>query len=82
MAAESSKPVVAARAPAVLELDPGTYFWCSCGRSSNQPFCDGSHRGTGLTPLKFELSERKKVALCQCKATANPPYCDGSHRNL
>ncbi len=77
-----SEPVIAAREPAVLELEPGTYYWCACGRSKDQPFCDGSHQGTGIEPLAFEITERKQVALCQCKRTANPPWCDGTHNKL
>jgi CDGSH-type Zn-finger protein len=77
-----SDPVVAERRPAVLELDPGTYWWCACGRSASQPFCDGSHKGTGFTPQKFEITERERVALCQCKHSKNTPYCDGSHRDV
>ncbi|MGB5659935.1 MAG: CDGSH iron-sulfur domain-containing protein [Thermoanaerobaculia bacterium] len=77
-----SKPKVAATRPAVVELEPGTYFWCQCGHSETQPFCDGSHTGTEFTPLKVELGEKKRVALCQCKHTANPPYCDGTHAQL
>ncbi len=77
-----SKPVIAAREPAVQELEPSTYYWCACGRSKNQPFCDGSHQGTGFEPLAFEITERKQVALCQCKHTANPPWCDGTHNRL
>ncbi len=73
---------IAAKEPAVLTLEPGTYYWCSCGRSQNQPFCDGSHEGTGFEPVAFEISESKQVALCQCKRTSTPPYCDGSHKNL
>ncbi|HLZ32703.1 MAG TPA: CDGSH iron-sulfur domain-containing protein [Nitrospira sp.] len=60
----------------------GTYHWCRCGRSKNQPFRDGSHKGTGLTPLEFSLTETKQVALCQCKQTKNPPFCDGTHKTL
>jgi len=65
-----------------LELEPGTYWWCSCGLSQNQPFCDGSHKGTSFSPLKLELSEAKKISFCQCKVTKKPPYCDGSHAEI
>ena len=75
-------PEIAAKRPAVVELEPGKYFWCACGRSQNQPFCDGSHAGTGISPVPFELEEVKRVALCQCKRTGNRPMCDGSHSSL
>ena len=77
-----SEPNVAAKKPAVMELEAGTYHWCACGLSNNQPHCDGAHKGGDFRPLKFTLEESKKVALCQCKATGNPPYCDGSHSKL
>lgn len=77
-----SERVIAAKMPAVLELEAGTYFWCACGRSQNQPFCDGSHAGTGFEPVKYELDEARRVALCQCKHTGNSPLCDGQHKNL
>lgn len=77
-----TEPVIFDRKPAVLDLEPGTYFWCSCGQSQNQPFCDGQHKGTGLAPVKFELESAKKVALCNCKYSENKPFCDGSHSGL
>ncbi len=75
-------PEIAAKVPAVLTLEPGAYHWCACGRSENQPFCDGSHAGTGITPVSFEVEEEKRVALCQCKRTRNRPMCDGTHSSL
>lgn len=77
------EPVMAQKSPYVTELDAGEYWWCACGRSQKQPFCDGAHKGTGLAPLAFEIAEKKQaVALCGCKRTKNPPYCDGTHAGL
>jgi CDGSH-type Zn-finger protein len=75
-------PIVAQKAPYVLDLELGTYYWCSCGKSSNQPFCDGSHKGTEFVPEKVEITETKKVALCGCKHSKNGAFCDGSHAKL
>jgi len=76
-------PKIAARHPIGVELEKGKeYLWCACGRSSNQPFCDGSHAGTGITPVAFTAEETGKAYLCQCKRTGNKPYCDGSHKHL
>lgn len=76
-------PIIAAKAPKMVDLEAGkTYSWCRCGRSSNQPFCDGSHRGTGLAPVSFTAEKTGRAALCQCKASANAPFCDGTHARL
>ncbi|CAN1212501.1 hypothetical protein TUMEXPCC7403_20000 [Tumidithrix helvetica PCC 7403] len=77
-----SEPHIAAKRPAVLELEANTYYWCSCGQSKNQPFCDGGHQGSEFTPLAFEIDKTKRVALCQCKYTESPPFCDGAHSKL
>ncbi|RMG80485.1 MAG: CDGSH iron-sulfur domain-containing protein [Bacteroidetes bacterium] len=76
------KPKIAQKAPYVMDMQPGKYAWCSCGLSAKQPFCDGSHKGTGFTPVIVDIDEPKKVAWCGCKHTQNPPFCDGSHTKL
>lgn len=68
--------------PTVITLEIGIYHWCSCGHSENQPFCNGSHKGTDFKPVTFEMAEQKQVALCLCKATGHVPFCDGAHKNL
>lgn len=75
-------PKIADTKPAVLELEAGDYFWCSCGQSSKQPFCDGSHKGSGFAPQKVTIDEKKTVALCNCKHSDNKPFCDGAHSKL
>ena len=76
-------PIIARKAPFPVEVEAGkTYFWCACGRSARQPFCDGSHKDTGLSPVRFEAPESKKVFFCGCKNTGNDPLCDGSHASL
>ncbi len=76
------KGEVARKSPIALELEAGKYYWCACGKSSKQPFCDGSHKGSEFNPLPFELEEKKQVWLCACKQTKNPPFCDGSHKSI
>ena len=76
------KPKIAQKAPYVLDLEPGTYYWCACGKSSKQPFCDGSHKGSSFVPTKVEIAEAKKVALCGCKHSSNGAFCDGTHQKL
>lgn len=75
-------PKIAAKNPAAINLEPGNYFWCACGKSKNQPFCDGSHQGTEIFPSAFKIDNKKEVFLCQCKQSKNPPFCDGSHKLL
>jgi CDGSH-type Zn-finger protein len=65
-----------------VDLEPGTYQWCRCGKSKNQPFCDRSHVGTEFTPLEFTVKEKKRLKLCMCKHTKTGPYCDNSHNDL
>jgi CDGSH-type Zn-finger protein len=77
-----SEPVIAQRGPYALELDPGEYWWCACGRSRSQPFCDGSHQGSDFAPLPFTLQQRQKVWLCGCKHSDSKPFCDGTHKRL
>lgn len=77
-----SEPVIAKKGPFVLKMEPGNYHWCACGKSSGQPFCDGSHKGSGFAPLSVEITEGKQVAWCGCKHSGNKPYCDGSHAKL
>jgi CDGSH-type Zn-finger protein len=78
-----AEPVIAQKGPYDVEVKAGeTYLWCACGRSANQPFCDGSHKGTGLSPVKFEATESGIVYFCGCKHSANKPFCDGSHNGL
>ncbi len=77
-----SEPVIAQKGPYVEELEPGTYYWCRCGRSRTQPFCDGSHKVTEFTPLEVVIEKDRKVAFCGCKRTQNPPFCDGTHKKL
>ncbi len=77
-----SDPIVAQRFPYEVELKPGEHYWCACGRSKTQPFCDGSHQGTGITPVRINQAKMEKVYLCGCKRTKTPPYCDGTHKSL
>lgn len=76
------KPEIPLKSPIVTEMKAGTYFWCSCGKSANQPYCDGAHKGTAFTPVRVTIEEHKKVAWCTCKHSASQPFCDGSHKNL
>ena len=75
-------PKIVQNFPYVLDVKPGKYAWCACGLSNNQPYCDGSHKGSDFSPLIEEIYENKKVAWCGCKHSKNGAYCDGTHKNL
>ena len=78
-----SEPVVAAKAPARVKLEAEkAYFWCTCGKSEKQPFCDGAHKGSDFAPMRFKAEKTGSAALCQCKATGKGPFCDGPHNKL
>lgn len=77
------KPIVAAKSPKIVDLEAGkTYAWCACGKSANQPWCDGAHKGSGFSPVIFKAEENKKAAMCMCKHSATPQFCDGTHAKL
>jgi CDGSH-type Zn-finger protein len=76
-------PVAAQKAPYPVDVEAGkTYWWCACGKSKKQPFCDGSHSGSGMQPMKYDATAFKKLFFCGCKATKNQPLCDGAHKAL
>ncbi|MFM8516682.1 MAG: CDGSH iron-sulfur domain-containing protein [Nevskiaceae bacterium] len=78
-----SEPVIAGKVPLPVDVEAGkTYWWCSCGKSARQPFCDGSHKGTDFTPVRHDATQSGKVWFCACKHSAKAPLCDGSHKNL
>ena len=78
-----SDPVVAQKSPMPIDVEAGKdYWWCSCGQSKNQPFCDGSHKTTSFTPVKYSATESRTVFFCGCKASGASPMCDGSHQKL
>jgi len=78
----SAKPGICDTKSLPLEVEAGTYWWCSCGRSATQPFCDGAHKGSGFSPVKYVVEEKSTVYWCMCKHTGNSPRCDGTHKHL
>ena len=79
----SEQPAIGGRVPIAVEVTAGEeYWWCACGKSASQPFCDGSHKGTEFSPMQFIAPESKRVFFCTCKRTTTMPLCDGSHKNL
>jgi CDGSH-type Zn-finger protein len=77
------EPKIAQKSPFVVDLESGKeYHWCACGQSNNQPFCDGTHRGSTFVPVAFASKDAGPAYLCGCKHSANKPYCDGTHKTL
>lgn len=80
---EPTEASVARTTPCAVKVEAGKdYFWCACGRSQSQPFCDGSHRGTSFRPVRLRAEKDEWLWFCGCKQTATPPFCDGSHKAL
>lgn len=75
-------PEISQKSPVRMELEPGTYWWCACGKSQNQPFCDGSHEGTEFEPQEVVITEQKMYSLCACKHSKMGWKCDGTHKSL
>ena len=76
------QPRIAAKEPSVMSLEPGTYYWCSCGKGATQPLCDGSHKGSGFSPTPYKAEKDGTVYFCGCKHSGNGALCDGSHKTL
>lgn len=78
-----SSPVIAQKAPLLVDVEAGkTYWWCACGQSKRQPFCDGSHKGSAFTPVEYKAAATKPVFFCGCKHSKTAPLCDGTHKAL
>jgi CDGSH iron-sulfur domain-containing protein 3 len=79
----SESPVVAQKTPFPIELEEGrTYYWCACGKSAKQPFCDGTHKGSAFRPIAYTATSSGRAWLCGCKNSAKAPVCDGTHKRL
>jgi CDGSH-type Zn-finger protein len=82
-AGEMTAPVIAQKAPFPMGVEAGkTYWWCACGKSQRQPFCDGSHKGGEFSPVEFKATESKTLYFCGCKNSNTKPFCDGTHNKL
>jgi CDGSH-type Zn-finger protein len=79
----STTPEIGGRRPLAVDVEAGkSYWWCACGRSKSQPFCDGSHKGSGFTPVEWKAEKAEQAWFCACKRTGSRPMCDGSHKTL
>ena len=79
----SDQPAIGGRLPIQVEVTAGeTYWWCACGRSKSQPFCDGSHKGSGFSPIEYKATESTKAFFCACKRSGKKPLCDGTHKRV
>ena len=77
------KPEIAQKSPYAVDIESGkSYYWYSCGKSKNQPFCDGAHQGSNFVPVEYKATENKAVYFCGCKLSANQPLCDGNHSKI
>ena len=77
------KAEIPQKSPYAVEVETGkSYYWCACGKSKSQPFCDGSHQDSEFTPVEYKATESETVYFCGCKQSSNQPLCDGSHSNL
>ena len=78
-----SEAVIASKTPFGVDVEAGkSYWWCACGKSAKQPFCDGSHKGSEFIPIQFDATKSEKLWFCGCKHSAKPPFCDGTHKKL
>jgi CDGSH-type Zn-finger protein len=78
-----SEPIVVQKMPMSADVEEGkSYYWCACGKSAAQPFCDGSHKGSDFVPKEYKADATRTVFFCACKHTDNAPLCDGSHSRI
>lgn len=78
-----SNPVMAQKAPYAVDVEEGkSYWWCSCGKSAKQPFCDGSHKGSEFSPQEYKAEKTGTAYFCGCKVTKKSPLCDGTHSKI
>jgi CDGSH iron-sulfur domain-containing protein 3 len=78
-----AEPHIAQKAPYKVAVEAGkSYWWCACGQSKNQPFCDGSHKGSGFSPKEHKAEKDGDAWFCGCKNSKNAPMCDGTHKSL